>query len=124
MNLDLLNLALRLALKSSSKYRLGAVVARRKKILGIGFNQMGKTHPRMQQYVTGDWTPGLHAEVDSCLGIPPENLLGADVYVGRIMKNGLPSLARPCEVCQRFMKNVGVQTVYYSTREGWGKIGL
>jgi deoxycytidylate deaminase len=124
MNPELMHLALRIALKSISKYRLGAVIAKRKKILQVGFNQMGKTHPQMQKYVKGDWTPGLHAEVDCCLGLPAEDLLGADVYVGRIMKNGLPSLARPCEVCQRFLKNVGVRVVYYSTREGWGKIEL
>lgn len=90
----------------------------------MGFNKMGKSHPQMQKYVDGDWTPGLHAEVHAALGIPPAELEGAIVYVGRVVRDGTPALARPCEICQKFLREVGVAIVYYSTREGYGKIEL
>lgn len=119
MNGDIARLALRLALKSTGNYRLGAVVAKRCRVLSTGFNRQ-KTHPIMEKYNASGWTKfGLHAEVDSCLGLPADDLLGAEVYVGRIMKNGLPSMAKPCEICERFLRSVGVAKVYYSTQEGW-----
>jgi len=124
MNKDLMNLALRLALKSVGHYRLGAVVAKRCRVLGTGFNKP-KSHPLMQKY--NKWegqTPGIHAELDAILGLDANDLLGAEIYVARIMKNGLPAISRPCEICQRLLRAIGIRTVYFTVQEGWDKIKL
>jgi len=114
---DYLNLATKIALKGVYKYRLGAVVVKGNKVLGLGCNKMYKTHPIMQKFNrdTG-YLPGLHAEVNACLGVSPEALRGATVYVVRLMKNDAPSLAKPCVICQGFLRGVGIQEVFYSIR--------
>ena len=66
MNSNHAQLAVTCAHKSKSRFRLGAVVADRGRVLGVGFNQMGKTHPLMNKYLAQhgdppDWSPG-----DSC----------------------------------------------------------
>jgi deoxycytidylate deaminase len=125
MNPSHLSLALKLAQKGVGKYRLGAVLARRKKVVSIGWNHMYKSHPAMMRILRNiDWTPGLHAEVKSCLGVAMSELRGAEMYVGRILRNGNPAMARPCGLCQSFLREVGIRKVYYSMDAGVGRMTL
>ena len=109
-----MDLATAVALKSPSRFRLGAVLVKRRKVLGVGFNNMAKTHPRMERFNNQTFTLGLHAEVAACVGIPLIDLEGADLYVVRLLKNGKRALAKPCYICQKFIAHVGIRGVYYS----------
>jgi len=117
-------LAIRMAEKSPSKFRLGAVLAYRNQVLSTGHNDMAKTHPLQQKYAKNiSFALGLHAEVDACLGVPKTDLYGADLYVARILKNGKIAMAKPCRICQRFILDVGIRRVYYSfSNEGWEEL--
>lgn len=118
MNINHYLLAHRQAEKSVSRFRLGAVLARKSRVISTGYNDMGKTHTLMQKYARNmAFTLGLHAEVDACIGVPKAELLGADLYVVRILRNGKVAIAKPCKVCQRFIADVGIRSVYYSVND-------
>ena len=91
-------------------------MAKRSHVLGVGFNRMDKTHPTMQRNNPDKtWTPGLHAEVHACLGVELNLLHGATIYVARLRKDGHLGLAAPCEICNRFLRGVGIQAVFFTT---------
>lgn len=119
-------LALQVATKSQSRFRLGAVVAKRTRTLGVGFNRMDKTHPTMQRNNPDkSWTPGLHAEVHACLGVELTLLQGATIYVARLRKDGRFGLAQPCEICNRFLRGVGIRAVFFTTNtNNWDEVEL
>ena len=119
MIFDHLLLAYTVAKQSPSRYRLGAVVAKRNRVLGVGFNNQGKTHPIMRKYDPGEFRPGgIHAEVKACQGASYRELNGAEIYVARVLRSGEPALAKPCEICQRFLRAMGVRLAYYSLPDG------
>ena len=112
-------LAVNMAKKSPSRFRLGAVLVKRNKIISAGFNMMHKTHTLMQRYnMDKSWTPGLHAEIHACIGVPMADLEGASLYVVRILKDGSLAMSKPCLICQRFIADVGISNVFYVERNG------
>jgi len=115
----MINLARHMALKSVSKFRLGAVLVKRGRVISTGFNMMNKSHPIMQKYSENiDFTLGLHAEVHSCIGVSAKDLHAAELWVCRLHKNGKFAMARPCLVCRKFLIDVGVKKVYFTNLEG------
>lgn len=110
--------AIEQALKSSFRQRMGAVVVRRGKVVGKGFNY---AHSTGEPY--GD---GMHAEISALNNTTARYRKDSTVYVCRI--NGSNShlrLAKPCINCQKIMKKLGVRYVWYSTEEGdWNKMEL
>jgi len=121
MNIRHFELAAKTALRSDSKFRLGAVLAKRNRAISWGWNDMRRTHPIMREYnYDKAWVPGVHAEIDACLGVDRDDLNNADVYVVRIRKDGSYGLAKPCLICTRILKSMGISRAYYSTEEGYG----
>lgn len=109
-----LELAARVAAKSQfGRVRIGAVVARRGRVISVGFNQ-AKTHPLTIQF---DYKPnvGIHAELDAVLGIEKEKLRGSTLYVVRIKMDGSWGLARPCKGCQGLIQHLELGEVVWST---------
>lgn len=124
MNYNHYELARVMGLKSTSRFRLGAVLAKKNRVISTGYNDMRKTHTLMQKYNRDkSWAPGLHAEVDACIGVPAADIEGADMYVVRILKDGHLAMAKPCRICARFILDVGIRRVYYSfSDEGWEEL--
>ena len=119
-----IRLAISMAHKSRSRFRLGAVVVKRRQIVSTGYNQMRKTHPKQQQFCSEEHTIGLHAEVHACLGVDLADLDGAEIFVARVLKSGQTALARPCGVCRQFLASVGVRLVTYTTCDGVDRLEL
>ena len=119
-----MQLAVKMAEKSPSRFRLGAVLSWHNQVLSTGYNDMARTHPLQQKYAyKADFTLGLHAEIHACIGVPLSDLTGADLYVARILKSGHLAMAKPCRICQRFILDVGIRRVYYSfSDEGWEEL--
>ena len=114
-----IRLAYNTALKSTSKFRLGAVLVKSGNSISTGFNNMRKTHPLQQKFADRNhYTMGLHAEVACAIGVSAKDLEGADLYVVRLLKNGAVAMAKPCSVCEKFIHDVGIRRVYYSNAEG------
>lgn len=109
-------LAKKLSIKSSHHtHKMGCVVVNKNEIVGIGFNQI-KTHPKSPHPFKT-----LHAEISAILGVSYRDLKGCTVYVYRETKDGKPAMAKPCQVCEQALKNVGIKKVYFSVDndKGW-----
>lgn len=89
------------------RYQMGCVIAKGNKVLGIGHN-VTKTHPKSpHKFKT------IHAEFMASINAGYD-IEGATVYVFRQLKDGTPSMAKPCEDCWRFLNECGVKEVIYS----------
>lgn len=89
-------------------YQLCALVVKKKRVLGVGYNNP-KTHPlaktKMKQ---------LHAEMDAIIRCTPEHLEGAELIVVRARRDRKIGMAKPCKACQEFIASVGIKRVYYT----------
>ena len=94
-----------------SKFRLGAILVHRNSIVSVGMNSY-KTHPLMAART--EW-PFLHAEQNAIIRAGLDNCEGLDLYIARVLKNNTLALSKPCKVCTKLIKDVGIKNVYYST---------
>lgn len=109
-----LNIAKKQALNSNENFRLGACCVKSGRILGAGFNQLGKMNKLVRQYFGH---PTLHAEISALLYMNPLDIKGSIIYVYRIGKLGEPRLAKPCHRCTIALRAFGVKKVIYSTTD-------
>lgn len=108
------SLAKKLSEKSTHhKYKHGAVLMRKNRVLSIGFNQ-NKTHSRSLHAFKH-----IHAETDALLSTKVKDLSDAVMYIYREDKDGNPALSRPCSSCLRSLKNAGIKKIYYSIDNGY-----
>lgn len=109
MKVKFFDVAKALSKKSTYHHQMGAVVVKKNRVLGVGFNKPGKTHPR-----SNNKFKTIHAELDAILGLPLDELRGADIYVYREYRDGSLAMAKPCLHCQQLLVEVGIRTVYYT----------
>jgi deoxycytidylate deaminase len=116
MKIKFFDLAKKLSFKSNHRqHKMGCVIAKGNKLLGIGFNK-NRTHPKsMSEFRT------LHCEVDAVINAGEENLNGAIAYIYRQTKGGKLGLSRPCLGCEALLRSYGIKTVYYTSPEGYQK---
>lgn len=102
--------------KSSYKYRMGAVVVYKNKLVGWGYNKVccsGSLH-----------YDGRHAEIEALRDSTARFRKGSTVYVCRINKGGNIALAKPCYSCEIKMRKIGVKYVWYSVCGGWERMSI
>ena len=116
MKLKYFNIAKQLSYKSEYHHKLGAVIIKKGKILGVGFNKPNKTHPKSNHPFHT-----IHSELDAILGVSREDLKGATIYVYREGANGKPVLAKPCKYCQELIKLANIKEVCYTINDGYKK---
>src|SRR5690349_19301560 len=109
-----IQLAVRTAYRSESKFRLGAVLVKKNRVLSWGINKMKRSHPAQLKYSDVPFLTGLHAELHTCIGLTEEDLTGASIYVARLLKSGRTALALPCGGCRRFLQEAGVREAFYT----------
>lgn len=94
---------------SVSDYKLGCVIVKRNRIIGMGYNEH-KTDPNSNvKYKT------IHAEfkaIKSVVNI--KDLKGSTIYVYRETKNGVPACSKPCSCCELLIKMFGIKNVYHT----------
>lgn len=111
-------LAKQLSEKSTYCHKLGAVVTKKGRILGVGFNT-NKTHTRANTpYKT------VHAEFDAIQGVSRNDLINSIMYVFREHRSGAPALSKPCKCCELMLRTFGIKTVYYTSNGGYNKYDL
>jgi deoxycytidylate deaminase len=93
--------------KSSQKFRIGAAIARGKRVLSTAYN-INKTHPK---FGSGEFKR-LHAEGHAIWKAVRQgvDLSGATIYVYRENNN----LAKPCPCCMGLIHKYGIKEVVYS----------
>jgi len=94
-------------LSNHHSHKIGCIIAKGNKILGVGHNMM-KTHPHSPHQFKN-----CHAEFLAVLN-SGGNVKGSTVYVYRQQKNGNPAISRPCKDCWKYLLNQGVKDVVYS----------
>lgn len=122
MNRLAYRLAVRAAESSPSRFKVGSCIYRGSKILGVGFNDMGRVHPRSPHEFLA-----VHAEFAAALSAAQsageklthysEFLRGSSIYTHRLKKDGSVGLAAPCEYCRKFLLGLGIRRINYSREE-------
>jgi deoxycytidylate deaminase len=114
----MMDMSLKQAIKSSLRYRVGAVITRNGRIISVGTNQAN----RYSKYIDNKFrkcNASLHAEADAIMKLLKEakldRLAGADIHVSRVRKNGSVGMAKPCKHCTALIEAVGIRRVYYTT---------
>lgn len=103
-----------LALNNGHAYHIAAILMRKKVVVRIGVNS-DKTHPiATRSYPTGKPAHQLHAEMDALRFARP----GDKLIVVRFLNSGELAIAKPCEHCQRLIKEKGISLVEYSDING------
>ena len=102
-----MRIAIKEAEKSNHRFKLGACIARGKKILTKAHNSR-KTHPK---FGAGNFQT-LHAESYAIYKAVRQgiNLKGTTLYVYRRNNN----LAKPCSCCMGLIHKYGIKDVIYS----------
>lgn len=120
-----IKLALNTAFRSKSKFRLGAVLVKKGRVLSFGVNDMKKSHPRQSKYIKNkEFFLGLHAELHAIIGVSARDLDESTLFVGRVLKNGVPALAKPCQACENLLREAGVREVYFTGYKEVGRLEL
>lgn len=111
-----LEMAFEEALKSdSTSHRHGAIIVKGTNILSKGYNQK-KTHPALMRYCD-EQLASLHAETHALFRTSC-NVIGADLYVVRRKRGDKFGLSKPCEICMKILKNMGIRKAIYSNSDG------
>ena len=119
MNRDhsVLRIARLMSRKSNARnFRFGSAIAMGREILGVGSNDVFKTHPKSTT-VHGH----IHAELSAIINARCD-VSGATLYVFRAGHKERPLLAKPCKSCQALLVKQNVKYVCYSTDNGYEKI--
>lgn len=101
----------------SHSKRVGACVVFGDKSISCAANNVRKSHP-----VVSNLNPNvfLHAEIAAILArrwIWKGKAISGKIYVWREFESGLPALAKPCEMCEKFLKHIGIKEFIYSVPE-------
>lgn len=105
--------------------RHASFILHRGKILSIGINQPGKTHPynlkfryRNKRNQPISDIIGIHSELAAIIKLGRHTLENLDIINTRIDRNEQLVLARPCHGCIDMLQQLGVNNIYYSTNQG------
>lgn len=101
-------MAIKAALMSESRFMVGCVVTKGRRIIGLGFNDMNKGHTKMGK------TKKIHAEMRA-LGSCRCDVHGYEAWIARVSFRGSLALARPCPLCVKSLKDAGIKRVHYTT---------
>jgi len=112
---QIINKAINEALLSTHRYKIGAVIYKRNKIISSGHNYPSRSlrnlNPKFRK-----WKTSVHAEVDAIFNArtPLKNM---NIFVLRINKSFDFRLAKPCKYCELYLNHIGIRKIYYSINE-------
>ncbi|MCX4581476.1 hypothetical protein OHB41_51955 [Streptomyces sp. NBC_01571] len=102
-----MDLAIRQALRSTCRYRVGAVLAVGNRVLAAGPN-LRRNNPRIDlRHAT------FHAE-EVVLRKVRTMTPGAEIFVARVNREGFPLMAQPCPRCQEALARAGIRRAHYT----------
>lgn len=89
----------------------------------IGYNKK-KTHPLQKEFGKNPHSIYLHAEIDAIRqAYRVEGYLGeANLYIARSRCDGSIATAMPCKGCQSAIEHFNINSVYFTTENGYGKL--
>lgn len=112
-------LAKKMALKSNhSQHRMSCILTKGNNVISIGINSTN-THPRSNSRFKA-----IHAEFDSIVGLPSDELDGCSAYIFRERRDGSLGCAKPCEHCFLLLQRSNIKRIYYSDYDGYKVIKI
>lgn len=96
------------------KWRVGAVIVRGGSVLSTGYNRY-RNSPSIVHL------DGVSYHAEEAALRRAGDVEGATIYVARITKTGLLSLAKPCPKCVPQLKNAGVHSAVWTHPYGVSK---
>jgi deoxycytidylate deaminase len=115
MNIDtIIQEAIKQSKKVKRKFKLGAVVFNRHRILGAGYNRVFSKG--------GDDTQGDCAEALAIKKSPAKYLNGSVILVCRVNESGSFGMSKPCSRCIKLIAKSGIKKVIFSTPSGWKEL--
>lgn len=109
-----INLAREQARLSTHRFRLGAVIYKRNKIMGFGYNDHIKTHP-LSPHPYGTKHAEFCALLDAVGRFGQSSVYNNSIYVQRLKAHGLPGIAKPCQFCDKMLRLAGITDIHWST---------
>jgi deoxycytidylate deaminase len=113
MTLGLMSKAKCVAMNNGGPFHLAALLWRGKSLIKIGTNQE-KTHPFFKRTYKNGSANNLHAEMDVLRFAKP----GDTIVVMRWSALGNLTMAKPCQHCEKFIREAGIVEVTYSDWDG------
>lgn len=113
MNDDFLELAITQALKSPMRHKHGAVLFKRKKVIGTGYNwPVAPPNSQKKRF-------SIHSERDACKGLRFDQIMNADMLVIRVVGNdNLLRMSKPCTGCMKLLSRHKVRSVFWHDSSG------
>lgn len=105
----LLDRAAGVALTSTYRWQLGAVIARGGNILAVGANSFRNPPSIDHKNAT------VHAEIAALKKV--RNTDGCTIYVARVNRLGTLRLARPCLACYTQLADAGIREIVYTMND-------
>lgn len=104
--------------RGQRKHCIKATIYDRKgRVLAYGMNSYVKTHP-IQKKLSDDYGNGeqifLHAEIDAIIRLGSMKRKAYRILVERYDRNGNPKNAKPCILCENFIKSVGIKMIEHT----------
>ena len=115
INDSIIKTAIEEAKKSTCHPRIGAVIFKGKRILSKGFNDIRSSSIPLKHR---KWVESLHAEQSALLKVDWNTLKGCSILVYRYSKFKKVGCAKPCSMCEKIIKHVGIRNVYYTEDDG------
>lgn len=95
------------------RFRMGAIIARKNKILSVGTNSK-KSHPIQAKFSCRPFNHAWrHCEVHAISLCKAGDLIGSDIYVGRILANDEWAASKPCSGCLKALIHYGIKGMYF-----------
>lgn len=110
----MMHIAIKAALLSSFRQRMGAAVVKGGRVLSVACNAVRHKEGRFSR----KWINSLHAEQAALLMLSEQSRKGASIYVARVKKDGSLGNSFPCPHCMELIVNSGVKEVFYINEEG------
>jgi deoxycytidylate deaminase len=106
-----LDLAISQALKSPMSHMHGAVIWKKGKIIGAGYNyHLAAPTPTQRQI-------SIHSEKDCLNGLHSNQIFNSSVLTVRVAKNGDMLNGQPCKGCKKLLKRKGIKKIYWFDSE-------
>lgn len=114
MKMKFFDLAKKLSRNSTHyQHKLGAVIVKGNKIVGVGFNKL-KTNSKSNHLYHSH-----HAELDAILNANTSDLTKMSIYVYRETKDGSLGSSKPCRFCEKLIASYGIKEVFYTDKAGY-----
>ncbi len=117
-------------LSNFHQHKLGAALIYKGNLIALGHNST-KTSPMQKHFnrVREDYdveanyihANSLHAEIACLIKVRNLNIdfSKVSIFIYRETKDGKPALSSPCRACRAAIRSMGINDIYYSTKNGW-----